>query len=736
MRFIEEVEKMGQQDIFKTAALQSAIFNSANFSSIATDAKGVIQIFNVGAEKMLGYTATEVMNKITPADISDPQEVIARAEALSIELDTPITPGFEALVFKASRGIEDIYELTYIRKDGSRFPAVVSVTALRDEQAAIIGYLLIGTDNTARKKAEEALLKAGALQSAIFNSANFSSIATDAKGVIQIFNVGAERMLGYTALEVMNKITPADISDPQEVIARAEALSIELDTPITPGFEALVFKASRGIEDIYELTYIRKDGSRFPAVVSVTALRDDGNAIIGYLLIGTDNTARKEMEEERLKANEKLKNLNERLESLVKERTTELEDAYRKLSVSMERYEATIEAARIGTWDWNTQTGEIDFNERWAEIVGYRLEELAPISIQTWTNLTHPDDLIQSSTLLEKHFNGESKEYEFESRMKHKNGQYVWVLDTGKVLTRMTDGKALRMLGTHTDVTQKKKLQESEIARIAADSANMAKSDFLANMSHELRTPLNSVIGFSEVLQDELYGPLNEKQQKHVKNIQINGKHLLSLINDILDLSKVESGKMELDLSTFSLLESLKESQMMLREKAMKCGIEIQPHFGPEADISIVADQRKLKQIMFNLISNAVKFAKSGGHVHVRARIDGDFIEITVVDTGIGIKEEDLPKLFQAFTQLESVYTKEFQGTGLGLSLTRKLVELHGGRIWAESEYGKGSRFCFTLPILQSTFHEPLSIQAETGHSTGNTLHKEGNVHGTQNTDC
>src|ERR1700691_510996 len=290
------------EGLLTTGALQSAIFNSATFSSIATDARGVIQIFNVGAERMLGYTAAEVMNKITPADISDPQEVIARAKALSVELGTPITPGFEALVFKASRGIEDIYELTYIRKDGSRFPAVVSVTALRDDSGGIIGYLLIGTDNTARKQAEEALLKAGALQSAIFNSANFSSIATDAKGVIQIFNVGAERMLGYTAAEVMNKITPADISDPREVIARAKALSLELATPITPGFEALVFKASRGIEDIYELTYIRKDGSRFPAVVSVTALRDDRGGIIGYLLIGTDNTARKAAEEALLKA--------------------------------------------------------------------------------------------------------------------------------------------------------------------------------------------------------------------------------------------------------------------------------------------------------------------------------------------------------------------------------------------------------------------------------------------------
>src|ERR1700716_1828355 len=218
--------------LLKTGALQSAIFNSANFSSIATDSKVVIQIFNVGAERMLGYTAAAVMNKITPADISDPQEVIARAKALSVELGTEITPGFEARVFKASRGIEDIYELTYIRKDGSRFAAVVSVTALRDAHGAIIGYLLIGTDNTARRQAEEALLKAGALQNAILTSANFSIIATDAKGVIQIFNVGAERMLGYAAAEVVNKINPSDIHDPQEVIVRAKALSLELGTLI------------------------------------------------------------------------------------------------------------------------------------------------------------------------------------------------------------------------------------------------------------------------------------------------------------------------------------------------------------------------------------------------------------------------------------------------------------------------------------------------------------------------
>ncbi len=296
-----------QKVLLQTGALQDAIFNSANFSCIATDAKGVIQIFNVGAERMLGYAAVDVLNTITPADISDPQELITRAAELSVELGTPIQPGFEALVFKAARGMEDIYQLTYIRKDGSRFPAVVSVTALRDANDDIIGYLLIGTDNTARKQTEEALLKGNALQNAIFNSGNFSTIATDAKGVIQIFNVGAERMLGYAAADVMNKSTPADLSDPQEVIARAKELSEELETPIQPGFDALVFKASRGIEDIYELTYIRKDGSRFPAVVSVTALHDADAAILGYLLIGTDNTARKQIEREQMRLAQRLR---------------------------------------------------------------------------------------------------------------------------------------------------------------------------------------------------------------------------------------------------------------------------------------------------------------------------------------------------------------------------------------------------------------------------------------------
>ena len=433
--------QQAEEALLKAGALQRAIFNSANFSSIATDAKGVIQIFNVGAERMLGYTAADVMNKITPADISDPQELIARATALSIELGTPITPGFEALVFKASRGIEDIYELTYIRKDGSRFPAVVSVTALRDAQGAIIGYLLIGTE-----------LKAGALQSAIFNSANFSSIATDAKGVIQIFNVGAERMLGYAAADVMNKITPADISDPQELIARAKALSVELGTPITPGFEALVFKASRGIEDIYELTYIRKDGSRFPAVVSVTALRDAQGAIIGYLLIGTDNTARKLVEAEQKKSDQRLRDQQFYTRSLIESNIDAL---------------MTTDPSGIIT----------DVNKQMEALTGCTRDELIGAPFKSY--FTDPERAEAGIKLVLS----EKKVTDYELTACARDGKQTVV--SYNATTFYDRGRTLQgVFAAARDVTERKRVEaELREAKANAESASRTKSDFLASMS-------------------------------------------------------------------------------------------------------------------------------------------------------------------------------------------------------------------------------------------------------------
>ena len=496
----------------------------------------------------------------------------------------------------------------------------------------------------------------------------------------------------------MNKITPADISYPQEVIARAKALSAELETPITPGFEALVFKASRGIEDIYELTYIRKDGSRFPAVVSVTALRDAQDMIIGYLLIGTDNTARKQIEAEQMQLSQRLRDHQFYTRSL---------------------FECNIDA--IMTTD---PFGIItDVNKQMEVLSGCTRDELIGAPFKKY--FTDPDQAETSIKLVLS----EKKVTNYELTARARDGKET-VVSFNATTFYDRDRKLQGVFAAARDVTERKRLDqvlqeknvELENAWSVAEKTNLAKSEFLANMSHELRTPLNSIIGFSEVLQDQLFGQINEKQQDYVRNILTSGRHLLSLINDILDLSKVESGKMELDLSTFSLRELLEASLMMLREKALKGAINLRIDLAPEAETNIEADQRKLKQIMFNLVSNAVKFTPTGGTVDISAVRDGNFIKIAVADTGIGIKGEDIPRLFQAFTQLEAVYTKGFEGTGLGLALTRQLVELHGGRVWVESEIGMGSRFCLTIPLTQAATGELSVHQSDLSPESGNTV--------------
>jgi PAS domain S-box-containing protein len=706
--------QQAEEALLKAGALQRAIFNSANFSSIATDAKGVIQIFNVGAERMLGYTAAEVMNKITPAAISDPQELIARAKALSLELATPITPGFEALVFKAARGIEDIYELTYIRKDGSRFGAVVSVTALRDAQDTIIGYLLIGTDNTERQQAEEALLKAGALQRAIFNSANFSSIATDARGVIQIFNVGAERMLGYTAAEVMNKITPADISDPQELIARAKALSLELATPITPGFEALVFKASRGIEDIYELTYIRKDGTRFPAVVSVTALRDAQDTIIGYLLIGTDNTARQQAEEALVKAGA--------LQSAIfnsanfSSIATDARGVIQIFNVGAERmlgYTAAEVMNKI------TPAAISDPQELIARAKALSLELATPITPGF-------------EALVFKASRGIEDIYEL-TYIRKDGTRFPAVVS----VTALRDAQdvIIGYLLIGTDNTARKQVEaeralldqalqdknaELESAKFVAEKANLAKSDFLSSMSHELRTPLNAILGFAQLVESGSPSP-TDSQKRSIDQILQAGWYLLELINEILDLALIESGKLSLSLEPISLAEVMLECQAMIEPQAQRRGISVAfPHF--EMPSFVQADRTRVKQVFINLLSNAIKYNKVGGTVVVeKITSTPGGIRICVKDSGEGLSADKLAQLFQPFNRLGQE-ANAVEGTGIGLVTTKRLVELMKGVIGVESTVGVGSVFWIELSLTAEPYPaagaaEPTAVAQAQVHS-------------------
>jgi signal transduction histidine kinase/ActR/RegA family two-component response regulator len=408
-----------------------------------------------------------------------------------------------------------------------------------------------GPRDTTEQDRRNALLKAGALQNAILTSANFSIIATDEKGIIQLFNVGAEHMLGYRADEVVNQIRPSDMHDPEEVRARALQLSQELDTPIAPGFEALAFKASRGMEDIYELTYICKDGSSFPAIVSITALRDDHGELIGYLLIGTDNSVRKRVELQ----------LNEALD--------------------------------------------------------------------------------------------------------------------------------------------------------AAEKANRAKTDFISSMSHELRTPLNAILGFAQLVESGTPAP-TPTQKRGIKQILKAGWYLLELINEILDLTLIESGTLSLSGEPVSLAEVLQECRAMVEDQAHQRSIGMvfsrleMRHF-------VKADRTRLKQVLINLLFNAIKYNHPGGHVTVACALSApERVRISVRDTGPGLSAEQQGQLFQPFNRLGQESGGE-EGTGIGLVVTKRLVELMGGVIGVESTPGVGSVFWVDMPLCMATqplASDPLALES------------------------
>ena len=504
-------------------------------------------------------------------------------------------------------------------------------------------------------------LKTSALQDAIFNSANFSSFATDAKGVIQIFNVGAERMLGYTAAEVMNKITPADISDPQEVIARAKALSIELGTPITPGFEALVFKASRGIEDIYELSYIRKDGSRFPAVVSVTALRDAQDAIIGYLLIGTDNTARKQVEE--------------------KLRWTE--EGFRLM------VESVTDAAIVML---NSEGCVVSWNTGAQRIKGYSAEEIVGKHFSMFYPATEVEQGTPQRDLDAAAAQGR---FEVEGWRLRKDGSVFWA---NVVFTAIRDpaGNARGFAKLTRDLTERRLVEQTlTLAKGTAEKANLAKSAFLSSMSHELRSPLNAILGFAQLMESDAT-PATPSQKSSIDEILRAGWYLLELINEILDLAQIESGKLSLSPEPTSLAEVVLECQAMVEPQAQGRGITMTfPQF--EVPCWVAADRTRLKQVLINLLSNAVKYNKVGGTVVVDC--DGstaDRVRLNVRDSGAGLTPEQLTQLFQPFNRLGQERGTE-QGTGIGLVMSRRLVELMGGVLGVESSVGAGSVFWWEL---------------------------------------
>ena len=509
------------------------------------------------------------------------------------------------------------------------------------ENGEYYGRIWTFRDVTEQKQMEEILRASEAKYRHLHESMMDAFIQADMSGRIIESNGVFLNMLGYNEDEIRD-LTYLDITPKRW----HDLTSRTMDQVL-----------SRGYSDLYEKEYWRKDGTLVPVELRTLIFKGkDGNPS-GIWAVVRDITERKKIEQ--------------------------------KLITAKEEWEDTFNAITEIIFIHNSDDKIIRANKAYdqisgvspAEYVGRHYWEIFPKSSGT-------GELCRKSAVSGK---PGLEEIEIDSIGKTFSVRMYPKFDE--------EGKYLYSAHVMQDITESKKVVEAEIMKETAEAANKAKSDFLANMSHELRTPLNAIIGFSELMSTGLGGPLTDQQKEYVADIFTSGQHLLSLINDILDLSKVEAGKMELQMSEFSIKKLLENSISLFKEKAYKQSLQMTFEIAEGLD-TMTGDERKIRQVLFNLVSNATKFTPDGGKIHTVAALadDKDFLEFSVLDTGIGISREDQKKLFTPFQQVDVRLTREYKGTGLGLSLCKKLVELHGGRIWIESEADKGSRFIFVIP--------------------------------------
>jgi PAS domain S-box-containing protein len=613
---------------------------------ITTDAAGNVVHMNAVAERITGWTHSEASGK--------PYLMVLEREG---RVAPPGLFNVVDLMIEQGITVDTTHRVVVISRYGSRTSVEVNAALTRGDDGAIRGVMVVLKDLSAIDRAEVDMRRLAA----IVESSSEAIIGKTLDGTITAWNRAAQQLFGYTEQEALGQSVSMLIPEDR----RQEEMDILTDIfggKIVPAFDTV---------------RLGKGGRRLDLSVTISSIRDREGRIVGGSKIARDISAQK------------------RMVSALRE--------------SEARLRFALEVAEIGDWDLDLQTGAARRSIRHDRIFGF--SELQPEwSIETFLRRVHPDDREAVAQSYRRSLI-QAQDWRTQCRIVWPDESIHWIDIRGS--TRYEPGESQRMLGIVSDVTQQRRGEEirrlsekleSENRQI--QESNRLKSQFLANMSHELRSPLNAIIGFSDLLYADGAPIAKEKQHQFIGHIRTSGRHLLQLINDVLDLSKVESGKFEFYPEPVDVAAVIEEVKNVLFTQIQRKRLEVELQTSA-LTVSVVTDPSRLKQALFNYLSNAIKFTAEGGLIVVRAMPEGHaFFRIDVEDSGVGIAESDLPRLFVEFQQLDSSYTKRHQGTGLGLALTRRLIQAQGGSVGVRSVLGKGSVFHLTLPMSPAASEE------------------------------
>ncbi len=691
-------EALIQQNIYLEQERQKYhdLFNFAPDGYLVTNPSGVIQSANQAVSNLLGMRQSDLIDK--------PLIVFIVQQDYSLfyhQLDRQSSPPVG--VASALENRQQTWEINLQPRKSNAFPAEVTVSPIYENSDTITGLRWLIRDISERKQAElereqaaqvlaqlnqeleqrvaertTALQKSESRYRALMDGASDAIVLLDAQGNFIEGNQTLEKLLGYSQAELRH-LHMSDIHPPTELAAARERFHDVVRHEIAPLLKSIV---------------LRKDGSQVPVEITGTWIEVDGVQIVQAIF----------------------RNITER------------QQAELALQESQHFIEQIAQASPNILYLYDIQSERnVYANREISTVLGYTPVEIQAMGASLFQNLIHPDDL----TIIPAEYariaaaqDGDILEFEY--RMKRANGEWCWLLSRNSIFRRDSQGRVLQTIGTAQDITAQKaallELQEYqqrlERSNVELVRATRLKDEFLANMSHELRTPLNAILGLSEGLQGGMLGSIDKRQQKAIATIERSGQHLLSLINDVLEVSKIAAGKLELDITAVAITDLCKSSLVFVKEQAFKKQIQLTTIFAPNL-VKIDVDERRIRQVIINLLTNGVKFTPMGGQVTLELQIEDSiathpgavsaanaWILLSVKDTGIGIAPENQSKLFQPFIQIDSSLNRQYGGTGLGLMLVKQIVELHGGSVSVASEFGRGSCFTVRLPYHVSGEHQ------------------------------